>query len=79
MATKRRLSPLQQRIVHAVLSGATTRTEAQRIVGIKSQWTFDAHRRDIYEFTGARNFADLILWAWRNGWQLPQSGTAGDD
>lgn len=69
------LSPMQRRIVNAILSGYTVRKEVQSVVGVKAHWTFDTHIRRIYAATGARDFTQIALWAWRNGWPLPGVGT----
>jgi hypothetical protein len=70
---------MQTRIINAIISGYTVRKETQRAVGVKAAATFDTHIRRIYAVTGARDFTQIVIWAWKNGWQLPQGEAASGD
>jgi DNA-binding CsgD family transcriptional regulator len=71
-----KLSPQQAGIVEAVIGGYTTRKEISAYIGVK-RGTLAVHMYRLFNKIGANNIADVVLWAWRNGYQLPQA--AGDD
>lgn len=68
-------TPAEERVLALILAGHTTGKE----IAASMQISFNAarsHKFRIRGKVGALNTVDLVLWAWRNGYELPSEGEA---
>lgn len=64
------LTELQRETIRAILEGNTTHGELARRLSI-TRGAVHLRLAKIHGKIGATNTADVVLWAWRNGWTLP--------
>ena len=64
------LTAKEDQILRAVLAGHVTAADLADHLGIKWR-TVRTHLNTIRHKTETRNLADLVLWAWREGYQQP--------
>lgn len=65
-----RLSPAEERVLRAILTGHTTYQSLARAVQL-SQATVRVHMYNIRHKCNCVNMADVVLWAVRAGYELP--------
>lgn len=65
------LTPTQCAIVKAILAGNTHTKQLVRLLGVKPG-TVRSHMNHIFDRVQVNDKAQLVLWAWRNGWTLDE-------
>jgi DNA-binding NarL/FixJ family response regulator len=64
------LTQREQDVLNALLAGHTRMKDIGRQINI--DWrTVQTHLRHLFKKTNTDNCTELVLWAWRNGWRLP--------
>lgn len=64
------LSPAEERVLCALLAGHTTCCALARVLYL-SEATVKVHMYNIRQKCRAGNVVEIVLWAWRAGYELP--------
>jgi DNA-binding CsgD family transcriptional regulator len=63
------LTDRQRQVIATILDGHTTNGQLAATLGISRKTVYN-HLESIQKKTGTRNLAEIILWCWRNGWEI---------
>jgi DNA-binding CsgD family transcriptional regulator len=64
------LSPAEESVLYSILAGNTTSKDLEQALHLSSG-TVRSHLVKIRHKTGCCNTTAVVLWAWRNGYELP--------
>ena len=71
IAAKEKLLPSEERVLRCILAGQTT-FQAIALALCISECTVRSHLAHIREKFHLNSMVEIVLWAWRNGYRLPE-------